>query len=157
MNEDQVCKANNLFDSGLTSELYEFIKPFLKVNDPIAMYFYSCVSLSEWNESDEDFDRRNIELLEKSASAGFAPAMYRLSALYFTGDKGKIDVVAGKRLLDEAFEMGYGPAKLTIGINTYYGVNGYSKSIEKALALISNAKEDGVEGANLVYERIQSA
>lgn len=154
MNQDEISKATKLYDGGLIEKLYEFIKPFIEKNDPYALYFYSRFSLSEWEESDEDFDQRSFSLLSKAAEAGVVEAMYQLSSLYFTGDTVSMNQQVGQGYLDRAAELNYGPAKLTLGINLYYGSNGYSKDIERARALISEAKKENVEGADSVMERL---
>lgn len=156
MNQEEISKANKLYDAGLVYELYEFIEPFLEKDDPYAFYFSSRFSLSDWDESDEEFDKRSLDLLTKAADEGVVEAMYRLSSFYFTGDIVEMNLETGKRYLDSAARLNYGPAKLSLGINLYYGSNGYSKDIEKAVEFISDAVNENVEGASEVLEKIKT-
>jgi len=81
MDQQSIDKANKLYDEGLISELHEFIKPYLEINDPYALYLSSSYSLAEWNESAEEHDKRRVDLLSKAAEANIPGAMYQLSAL----------------------------------------------------------------------------
>jgi TPR repeat protein len=155
MNQYDISKANELYEKGLVSELNEFLKPFLDNDDPYALYFCSRFSLVEWDETDEEFDQRSLVFLTKAAKADVVEAMYQLSSLYFTGDTVVKDVAKGKRYLDRALELNFGPAKMSVGLNLYYGSNSYPKDIEKAISLISDAKNDNVEGAESVLNRIK--
>ena len=157
MNEDEIRKANELFEGGLISDLHYFIRVFLEKNDPYALYFYSRYSLAEWNESDEEFNLRNLDSLTKAANGGVAAAMYRLSSLYYTGENVEVDRCKGMAYLDKALALGYGFAKLTVGINLYYGVNGYPMNVKKALDLLMDAKNDNVEGAASMLEEFNIA
>ena len=148
MDESSIKKANEIFEKGDMQCLYNHIKPFLEKNDPYAYYFSSRFSLAEWNESEEDYDKRYIEALLKAAEGGVVEAMYRLSSLFLVGDPVEMDVDRGKRYLDRAFELGYGPAKLSLAVNLYYGSNGYAKDIERSIELVSEAEKEGVEGAS---------
>lgn len=154
MNKEEISKANKLYDEGVTDELYEFIAPFLKEEDPHAFYFYSRFSLPEWNESGEEHDRRYVELLTKAAEGGVAEAMYRLSSLYFTGEIVTFSTETGRRYLDRARELNFGEAKLSVGINLFYGSNGYPKNVEKAFIIVAEAARDNVDGASEVLEKM---
>jgi hypothetical protein len=67
-----------------------------------------------------------------------------------------MNLETGKRYLNSAADLNFGPAKLSVGINLYYGSNGYSKDVEKAVKIISDAVNDNVEGAFEVLEKIMS-
>ncbi len=156
MNQIEVEKANKLYDSGKISELYNFIEPFLKKDDPYALYFSARFSLSEEPESAEEFDQRYIKLLIKAAEGNVPEAMYRLSGLYFVGDIVELNVATGKKYLDKALELNLDVAKLTAGISLYYGSNGYSKNINRAIELITEAEKCNVEGASEFLEKVKS-
>jgi TPR repeat protein len=155
MNQEAIDKANKFYDEGSISELYEFIKPFLENDDPYALYFSSRFSLGGWNETDDQFDKRSVEALTKAAEADVVEALYRLSALYFAGDIVKININAGKRCLDRAADLNFWPAKLSVGINLYYGSNGYPKNLVKAVDFVSEATRHNVEGASEILEKIK--
>jgi len=154
MDREEVLKAYEIYDRGLVDELHEYIKPFLDNDDPYALYFYSTFSLAEWDESLEEMDKRRVELLIRAAKGDVPEAMYQLSALYFVGDTVDMDVDTGKRYLNNALDLNYKYAKWSVGINTYYGSNGYEQDIEKAIELISEAEKDDVEGASEMLVKI---
>ena len=155
MDQDAIDKANKLYDRGSMPRLYNFIKPFLEADDPYALYLSSRFSLSKWKESDEEYDKRYVDSLTKAAEGNVAEAMHQLAALYFVGDGVELDVEKGKSYLDSAMRLNYGIAKFSVGINTYYGSNGYSKDIEKAFELVSEAVQDNVEDAPEVLEKLK--
>jgi TPR repeat protein len=157
MNQEAIGKANNIYDEGSMSELYEFIQPFLNKDDPYALYLYSLFSLEGWNESDEEYDKRYVDSLTKAAEGNVAEAMYRLSSLYFTGDSVDLNIDIGKSYLDRAMELNFGLAKLSVGINLYHGSNGYPKNIDKSVELVTDSFNDGVEGAEEVLKKIKAS
>lgn len=153
MDQESIDKANKLYDEGLISELHEFIKPYLKVNDPYALYLYAGFSLL--GESDEEYDKRYMDLMTKAAEANVPAAMHQLAALYFVGDGVPMDTEVGRRYLDGAMKLGYGIAKYSVAMNLYYGSNGYSKDIDKAIEIMSEAVKDNVEGAPEALEKFK--
>lgn len=156
MDKKSRSKADEIYNNASMSELYGFIKPFLDNNDPYAFYYYSKFSLSEWDESDENYDKRYVTSLTKAADGGVADAMYILSALYFTGDSVEQSRETGRKYLDEAVSLNLGKAKLTMGINMFYGSNGYEINIEKSAELISDAVKMNVDNASSVLENLKS-
>ncbi|WP_086929640.1 sel1 repeat family protein [Agarilytica rhodophyticola] len=156
MNKEEIVIADKIYEEGSMSDLYEFIKPFLEKDDPHAFHYYSCFSLSEWNETDIEFDKRCVESLLKAAEGNVPEAMYRLSTLYFSGDSVELNAEIGKKYLDHALEMNLGLAKLSVGVNTYYGSNGYVKDLDKAIEFVSEAVKDNVDGASETLEKIKA-
>jgi TPR repeat protein len=129
----------------------------LEKDDPYVLYFCSSFSLSEWDESNEDYDNRYVDYLTKAAEGNVAEAMCRLSSLYFTGEIVAVNIEIGKGYLDRAMELNLGLAKLLVGVNAYYGSNCYPKDIEKAVELVSEAARDNVEDAFEVLEKIKAS
>lgn len=43
MEEFEKAKANNLLELGKLDELYEYIKPHLEIEEPYALYLFSCL------------------------------------------------------------------------------------------------------------------
>ncbi len=155
MDQEAIDKANKIYEEGSMDELYEFIKPFLEKNDSYAHYFYSRFSLADWNESDDEYDERYVDSLTKAADGNVPEAMYRLATLYFVGDMVELNEEKGKSLLERAVDLNYAPAKLTEGLNLFYGSNGYRKNIEKAVELVSEASRGDVEGASEALVKIK--
>ncbi len=155
MDKKAIEMADKIYREGSMNKLYEYIKPYLDIGDPYAHYYYSKFSLAEWNESDDDINKRYVDSLVKAAEGNVAGAMYRLSSLYFIGDMVELNVEAGKRYLDRAIGLNFGPAKLSVGINLYYGSNGYPNDIGRAFEMISEAVEDNVEDASEVLQRLK--
>lgn len=156
MNESEIIKAHEMSEDGPVRELHEYLKPFLDIDDPYAIYLSSTYSLKEWNETVEEMDERSVDCLLKASEAGVAPAMYRLSSAYFTGEVLDVDLRLYKYYLDKAFELGFGPAKLTVGVNHYYGLNGYPEENDKGQKLVREAASEKVEHAAYYLEKIQS-
>ncbi|WP_018016107.1 sel1 repeat family protein [Teredinibacter turnerae] len=148
MDKETISKANKLHEANLVPELYEFIKPFLEDGDPDAYYFYSQFSLPDWGETDDEYDRRYVDSLIKAAKGNVVEAMYRLSSMYLVGDVVDMDIERGKMYLDQALARNFGPAKLTVGLNLYYGSNGYQKDFDRSFNLVTEAAQENVEGAS---------
>lgn len=111
MTPDDELLAEKLLEEGNASELYELIAPYLEHRDPVALYYWSCISLADWGESDEDFDRRRVELLEEAADKGVARALYRLACCYMFGEAVEQNEPKARDLAQRALEGGYEPAK----------------------------------------------
>ena len=81
----------------------------------LCILFYSTFSLTEWKETEAQFDKRNLECLEKAADGGVIEAMYLLSSYYLVGDLADKDLVKGEKYLSDAVIFGYGPAACHTG------------------------------------------
>lgn len=138
--------AKSEIESGRFAEAYNALRILLENNVPEALFLYSTFSLAE-TESEDEFDRRSIDLLRKSAGFGYAPAMFALGSCYETGDLVDADPGYAASLFKSAAENGYAKAKFRHGLNMYFGSNGVSKNIPNGLELITSAAQGGVEAA----------
>lgn len=154
MKEIEIVKAHQLLEDGQVGILDEFLAPFMKESDPYAKYFKSRYSLSSWSESSDEFEKRRVGLLVEAANSRVPEALYQLSALYFTGDGVPLDCEYGKKLLEMAAEQNYGLALYSIGINSFYGANGFKKDVDLAKNMMLLAKEMNVEGAEEFFSEL---
>jgi TPR repeat protein len=125
---------------------YKLIEPLLAEGNPAALFLYSHFSFSEL-ETEEEFDKRRIEMLRRAAGLGYAPALHALGVCYDTGDLVEGDPSYAATLLKAAAEKGHPKAKFLHGLNLFYASNGMHKDEELGLQLIRDAAQEGVEEA----------
>lgn len=141
--QDAEAALNTLGDC---SVVYELIKPLLTKNNPAALFLYSKFSIAGM-ETEDEFDIRRMELLNKSADSGYLPAVYELAVCFDLGDLVEQDHIIAGRLYKKAAEAGYAKAKLSHGLNLFYGSNGMNKDELQGMALIQTAALENVEEA----------
>ena len=133
-------------NSGSCAKAYELIEPLLAEGNPAALFLYSHFSLPE-TELEEEFEKRSIEMLKTAAEAGFAPAIYSLAVCYELGDRIAMNKVLAAELFKQASEAGYSKAKVSHGLNIYYGSYGVPKDAVLGLELIREAASEGCDEA----------
>lgn len=148
-------KAKQLIEVGECRKAYKLLEPLVDEGMPEAQFLYSTFSISK-KESIEQFEERSISLLQSASNAGYAPAMYALAVCYDTGDIVASDANKASSLYREAAEAGHPKAKLSHGLNLFYGSNGIKKDEENGLVLIKQALAEGVEGAMESLEQARS-
>lgn len=144
----------NMFNNGELEELYTIINPMLEERDGDALYFYSCFSLSDWNESHEQFEKRSLKLLIEAAEKGVPEALYKLAVFYSIGDNVKKDDIKASNLFMKAAKQGHPRSKLSYGLDLFYGNNEIKKDENLGLAFISQAANENVEGAYKMLEKL---
>lgn len=122
------------------------LKPLIDRGDPAALFLYAHFSISAL-ESDREFDVRRIGILKRLNDVGYAPGIYELGICYEIGDLVKQDPILASALYKKAAESGYPKAKLSHGLDLYYGSNGIEKNEALGLAFIKQAADENVEGA----------
>lgn len=111
MNKSQISLAKKLHSQGNAEELYEHIKLDINREDPYAMYFYSTISLVEWDETAEEFDKRRLRCLKKAVDGEVADAAYQLASIYLYGEGVIQDREQGKYYAKLANKFGHPHAK----------------------------------------------
>jgi TPR repeat protein len=145
--EKLVADAEIALNKGECEAAYKLIEPLLAEDNPGALFIYSHFSFAG-SETEEEFDKRRIEMLKRAADQGYGPAIYTLGTCYEIGDLVEADPIYAAELLRIAAEMGYSKAKFRHGLNLYYGSNGMPKNESKGLELIHAAANAGVEEAS---------
>ena len=89
--------------------------------------------------------RKAFEWLEKSASQGYSPAIYRLGTFYDLGEGGNLDKDNAYRCYEQAAEMGHLAAQKEMAVSMIKGYRGllripqgvfmFARSLCKALTL----------------------
>lgn len=147
--------AEQLLENGDVEALYQLIEPFIKANDPYALFLYSSFSLESLNESDEDFEKRSVELLKAASEGGLAEASYRLGVLYLYSDLASEEGQQSSVYFERAISQGHSHSKFTYGFSLYYEQTGAKKA--RGLQLLKEAAEEGVELAAEELKIIYSA
>ncbi|GGY84632.1 hypothetical protein GCM10011613_32020 [Cellvibrio zantedeschiae] len=136
-------QAEQLLEKGEVEELYQLIEPFIKANDPYALFLYSSFSLESLNESDDDFEKRSVELLKAASEGGLAEASYRLGVLYLYSDLATEEDQKSSVYFERAISQGHSHSKFTYGFSLYYEQAGQAKA--RGLQLLKEAAEEGIE------------
>lgn len=156
MNEKEKGRALKLYENGNLQDLYKFIRPHLDKDDPYAHFLYSKFSLSEWNESDEEFERRYIKHLKLASDGKIPDAMYTLGQLHLYGlDGAEKDERKTTQLLKEAAELGHLLSMFCYGQHLIYGTNGIEKDEELGFRYLEEAHSNGVEEAGPLIQEIK--
>lgn len=140
---------------GDSSVVYELIKPLLNKNNPAALFLYSTFSVVGM-ETEEEFETRRMDLLNKSAERGYLPAIYELAVCYDLGDMIEQDHTKAGNLYKQAAEAGYAKAKLSHGLNLFYGSHGMPNDKELGLSLIKQAANENIDEAVDTLKRLQN-
>lgn len=146
-------KVEKALDDGDCKSAYSLLLPLIEEKYPPALYLYSTFSISEV-ESDADFDKRRIRLLQIASADGYAPAIFALAECYEFGDLVDKDIVRASALYRNAAEAGFSKAKLIHGLDLFYGSNEIQKDEKQGLALIKQAAEESVDGATEALEQV---
>ncbi|MDO3618087.1 hypothetical protein Q3O97_19780 [Ralstonia pseudosolanacearum] len=152
---DPIEQAWQLVDNGDIRKAYELLAPLLAEGVPAAEFLYSRFSFSDV-ESIDQFEARSIRLLRSASAAGYAPALHALAVHYDMGDMVNRDPCEASRLFRAAAEAGHPKAMLAHGLDLFYGSNGMVKNEERGLFLVGRAADEGVEGAQEVFERVSA-
>jgi TPR repeat protein len=142
----QIRDAQAKAERGEFRDAYEVLRPLLEKSVPEALFLYSTFSVAG-SESETDFERRSLDLLQRAADLGHPPALYALGACYEGGDLVGTDPQRAAVLLKAAAEAGYPKAKFRHGLNVLYGSNEMPREEESGLALIRAAAQEGVPEA----------
>lgn len=153
MDKESKIKAHGLFYDGEVSKLYKYIKPLIDQNDPDAMYYFSCIGLPSWNESDEEFEVRRWKFLNQAADLGSPEALYKIAVCYSAGDLVERDCLKAATLFKKAAEAGHVLSQFECGLDLLYGSNGCEKDEVSGLNYIRQAAGNDLEEAREFLEK----
>lgn len=132
------------------------MRPLIEKNDPSALFLYAHFSISS-SETEVEFDERRIGILRFLNDIGYAPGIYELGVCYEVGDLVERDQILSSALYKKAAEFGYSKAKLSYGLDLYYGSNGIKKNEALGLDFIKQAVDDNVEGAATKWNELKGS
>ena len=143
-------------ESGDCENLHKLIKPFIESEDLFALHLYANYSLESFNESDEEFAVRNIELLTKTSEGGVAEDSYRMGVNHLYGDDVEQSYEKAKSYFERAIAQGHSHTKFTYGFSLYYGTDQNAKNEARGLNLIKQANQEGIEMATVELAKISA-
>jgi TPR repeat protein len=146
-------QAKGLIEVGDCQAAYDLLLPLLAENRPEAMFLYATFSISRL-ETEDEFECRSFRLLQKASEQGYAPATYALGVCFETGDLVEQDLKRASALYRSAADSGYPQAKLSHGLNLFYGSHGVLKDKVRGLALVNEAVAEGVDGADRALDQL---
>ena len=149
-------EANELSETGQASELYELLKPFIEIKDPFALNLFSTFSLQEFDESEEEFANRSINLKKQASFGGIADASYRMGVNYLYGDDVSQSYQKAREYFELAITQGHTHTKFTFGYSLYYGTDENPIDKTRGLSLLQEASKEGSEGASNELARIKT-
>jgi TPR repeat protein len=131
------------------------LRPLIEEGHPAALFLFAHFSVSG-TETDAEFDARRLGILKRLTDLRYAPAMYELGICYEIGDLVQQDPITAASLYERAAELGSSKAKLSHGLNLFYGSNGIGKNVALGLAFIRQAADENVEGAEARWEELKA-
>jgi TPR repeat protein len=145
--ESQLYEVKQLIECGDLQKAKVILQPLITQKVPEAIFLASQFSLVG-EESVDEFENRSVKMLVEASKLGYAPATYSLAVCYDLGDMVDQNSEHAALLFKKAAEEGHLKAKLSYGLDLFYGSNGIVQNKTLGLSLIKQAAEEGVEGAN---------
>lgn len=142
----KIALAEELINSGSLKKARDILAPLVESSNADALFLYSTFSISK-DESEEDFERRSLDMLIKAAELGHAKANYALAVRYDFGDGVACNKEHAAQLFKKSAEGGYSKAKLNYSLDLIYGTHGIAQDKFLGVKLLKAAAEEGVEGA----------
>ena len=130
------------------------LRPLLEREFPDALYLYACFGLP--NESDEQFEVRRFFYLHQAARLAHPEALYSLAVMHDCGDQAVKSSELASCYFRLAANAGKAEAKLSYGLDLFYGTNGVLPDAGRGLELVKQACDVGVDGACEALEGMMS-
>lgn len=147
-------QAEEALNAGDSRKAISLLQPLIEKKNHEALFLYSHLSIFG-TETDEEFDERRIRILRSLSEVGYPPALYELGVCYDTADIVERSSVLASELYKKAAEAGYPKAKLSHGLDLYYGSNGITKNETLGLNFIRQAAAEKVEEADEILSGIE--
>ncbi|MEW5250749.1 tetratricopeptide repeat protein [Microbulbifer discodermiae] len=151
---DGLLAARKAMDKGDYNKAVEILRPLLNMQIAEAQYLYSSCAVE--GETGSEADNRSFSYIEMAAKQEYPDALYALGVIYDSGDGVDKDVVKASSLFKTAAEKGHARAKLSYGLDLFYGSNGISKDESLGLSFIKRAVDEDVEGAEEILEKLSA-
>jgi TPR repeat protein len=137
--------ARKHIKAGQFAEASSVLMPLITDGNPEALYLGACYSWGD--ETAEEFDRRYLDWLTKSAMQEYPPALFTLAVYYNTGELVSVDKVKAAQLFKRAAELKHAASQYTHAIDLLYGTTGIEKNEAMGIKVLLEAKERKFQGA----------
>jgi len=99
-------------------------------------------------------DYQRLAYMENAAKQEYPDTLYTLGLYYETGNILKRDPVKASSLFKIAAEKGHSKAKLSYGLDLFYGTNHTPKNKALGLAFVKQAAKEGVKNASKTLKQL---
>lgn len=134
-----------LFQKACFVEAHKLLDPLVDAGNPEAQFIAS--NFSKLDESPDEFERRRMELLERSASQDYPPALYSLGAQFDSESNDPSVRCKAAQLFRRAALLGHAHSQWIFGLNLLYGSNGIGKDVALGIEQISASAAKKFQGA----------
>ena len=132
--------------ASLMSQAHQLLSPLVAAGVPEAMYLHACCTLYLEGLSEEEQDRRHIELIRQAARGGNARAQFRMGQMHEPDAELEADAAESARWFELSAMQGYPYAQWVHGLNLWTG-HGIPRDEALGLEFIRRAAEGRFEGA----------
>jgi TPR repeat protein len=138
-------RAKALIRTESFDEARSALEPLIAAENAEALYLAAGFSLA--GESAEDFDRRFLQMMARSAAGGFAPALYVMGFLYDTGELVAPDSEKAADFFKEAALKKHAHSQWLYGLRLLYGTGGATRDEARGLSELRESAAAGFQGA----------
>ena len=142
---DDLRAAAALVEQQHYEDAERILKPLIAGAVADAFYLYSSFGMP--GETDEQFESRRLALLNKAANLNHGEALYLLGVQHDCGDGVLLSSEIASIYFRRAAEAGHLRAKLSYGLDLFYGRNGVETNRDMGIGYVHAAAAGGVDGA----------
>lgn len=126
-------------------EAHRVLEPLIRSGNPEALYLGA--NLSRHDETADEFDRRHLQWIMRSADQEYPPALFVLGVYYDVGDMVALDKTKAAQLFKRAAELKHAQSQCIHGTALLYGAGYFEKDERSGLEYIIESARAKFEGA----------
>lgn len=135
LNSARACARKNRFN-----QFHKLLKPLIGQGNPEAIFL--AAGFSRGRESEDQYERRYLEYIQRAAVAEYPPALYVLGVFYDTGDAVPViprDKIKAAEIFKRGAELKHAQCQYFHAAGLLYGGNGIEKDIPAGLAVLQES------------------
>jgi len=140
--------ARACFKKSRFNQLHKILEPLIKQENPEALYL--AANISRPRETSEQFKRRHLDFIKRSAAAEYPPALYTLGFYYDMGDAAPTiphDQRKAAQIFKRGAELKHAHCQSLHATALFYGAHGIEKDVDAGLAYLRESAEAKFEGS----------
>ncbi|MDD5703264.1 MAG: hypothetical protein PHU23_14600 [Dehalococcoidales bacterium] len=143
--EKIIALARQAIEKGRFNSASKILMPLLACGNPEAEFLSAGYSVGD--ETESQFDKRRLMLIQSAAQKKYPPALYKLGFFYDVGEIVNQDKKMAAKLFREAAELGYAHAQYIYAMDLLDGTNGIATDVGAGLDWLHKSVSNKFEGA----------